>query len=200
MIRKLRGLVEEMDAEGVIINVAGVGYYVLCSLRQRTALRAGEIATLWIETLFRDDRILLLGFPNEEDLKCFRLLTHVQGVGPKLALAILGELPAADLPNIIAREESHLLSSTPGVGARLASRIVNELKEKILEMPSSDISPASDGEEASPPLMPQAVSALVNLGYAEHAAKHAVMQLLHKRGGETPLQDLIRDSLKALAS
>ncbi len=131
MIGKLKGLIDSYGEDYVILDVGGVGYQVHCSGRTLQALPSpGEAAVLSIETYVREDQIKLFGFRSDLEREWFRLLQTVQGVGAKVALAVLGTLPPAELANAIALRDKAAVSRTPGVGPKVAERIVTELKDK----------------------------------------------------------------------
>ena len=131
MIGKLKGLIDSYGEDFVILDVGGVGYQVHCSARTLQALPSpGEAAVLSIETYVREDQIKLFGFRSDIEREWFRLLQTVQGVGAKVALAVLGTLPPADLANAIALRDKAAVTRTPGVGPKVAERIVTELKDK----------------------------------------------------------------------
>jgi Holliday junction DNA helicase RuvA len=204
MIGKLKGVVDSVEADHVVLDVAGVGYEVHCPGRVLAHLpRAGAPATLVIETHVREDAIRLYGFATPAERAWFRLLTTVQGVGAKVALSILGVLSADDLSAAIALQDKVALTRAPGVGRRLAERLVTELKDAAgdLVLPaalggavSSISAPAAD------PAGADAVSALVNLGYAEAQARGAVAAArAGGDGADMPAATLIRLALKELA-
>jgi holliday junction DNA helicase RuvA len=196
MIAKLTGLVDSATGEGAVINVNGVGYLVFCSPRTLARLPAkGAPASLLIETHVREDHIHLYGFADLAERDWFRLLTTVQGVGAKLALAVLGVLGPDDLARSIAAGDKASLSRAPGVGPKLAGRIAAELKDKV---GSIAIGPAlaalpEQGAEAD------AVSALVNLGYRRAEAYQAVATATRRLGVEAPVDQLIRAGLQELS-
>ena len=186
MIGKLKGLIDSYGDDWVIIDVGGVGYLVHCSAKTLTALpQTGEAAAIAIETYVREDQIRLFGFASEAERDWFRLLLGVQGVGTKVALAILGTLGPAELASAIALQDKAQVSRAPGVGPKVAQRIVSELKDKAPAFASVD--PALVGLQdtietgaASPAV--DAVSALVNLGYGQTQAGSAVSAALRKTG------------------
>ena len=139
MIGKLKGLIDSYGEDYVILDVQGVGYQVYCASRTLQALpQTGEAAVLSIETYVREDQIKLFGFRSDMEREWFRLLQTVQGVGAKVALAVLSTLPPADLANAIALRDKVAISRTPGVGAKVAERIVAELKDKAPAFASVD--------------------------------------------------------------
>ncbi len=202
MIGKLKGRVDSHDDDHLIIDVGGVGYLVFAS--SRTLAQCGEIGSaveLLIETHVREDHIHLYGFPNSAERDWFRLLTTVQGVGVRMALNILGVFAPDPLTTIIAAQDKKQLTTVSGVGPKLAERIVTELKNKVGKLPTS----ASIHSFASPGKTPavggvneDAVSALVNLGYARVDAFSAVARIM-QREPESSLDMLIVSGLKELA-
>lgn len=205
MIGKLRGLIDSLSSEGVILDVGGVGYVVFCSARTLAALPSpGEAASLAIETQVREDAIRLYGFLSDEERDWFRLLQNVQGVGAKVALAILGLGPVRELASAIALQDKAAIARAPGVGPRLAARITAELKDKTPAVMSVDPAAAKlAGEEparGTPVAVQDAISALVNLGYGRPQAATAVAAALKVLGEDAEAQALIRRGLKELAA
>ena len=175
MIGKLRGTVDSYGEDFLILDVHGVGYVVQCSTRTLQNLpRVGEAATLAIETQVREDAIRLFGFTSDAERDWFRLLQGVQGVGSKVALAILGVLPPGDLASAIAMQDKTSVARAQGVGPKLAARIVAELKDKAPAFGSVDPIVArlagDDQVAAGPKHVQDAISALVNLGYGRPQA------------------------------
>jgi Holliday junction DNA helicase RuvA len=207
LIAKLTGRIDSISQDGLVLDVNGVGYLVFCSTRTSGAVSgaAGPVS-LAIETHVREDHIHLYGFIDEAERSAFRLLTTVQGVGAKLALAILSTVSADMLAQAIAAGDRAALTQAPGVGPKLALRLLTELKDKVatLAMPmttqalksANDAAPAAD--EASGATA-DAVSALVNLGYGRTEAYSAVVRAAKARGGEASVEVLIRDGLAQLA-
>jgi Holliday junction DNA helicase RuvA len=192
MIGKLRGVIDSYGEDSIILDVNGVGYLVHCSARTLQELpRAGELATLAIETHVREDQIRLFGFSTDVEREWFRLLQTVQGVGTKVALAVLGTLKPADLASAIAMRDKAMVARTPGVGPKVAERIVTELKDKRL-------SGALDEKRAPQPVT-DAVSALVNLGYAQPQAATAIAAAARSAGEGSDVRELIRLGLKELS-
>jgi Holliday junction DNA helicase RuvA len=204
MIGKLRGIVDSYGEDSVILDVGGVGYLVHCSARTLQALPpAGEAATLSIETHVREDQIRLFGFANDVEREWFRLLQTVQGVGVKVALSVLGTLKPADLANAIAMRDKAMIAKSPGVGAKVAERIVTELKDKAPAFAALDpalvrLSGAIEEKSAPQPLR-DAVSALVNLGYGQPQAAAAIAAAAQQAGEGAETAQLIRLGLKELA-
>jgi holliday junction DNA helicase RuvA len=201
MIAQLTGLVDALEDGRCVIDVAGVGYLVHASSRTLAALpRAPEIAKLLIETHVREDAIQLFGFAETGERDWFRLLTTVQGVGPRVALSILSALAPRDLIGAIVGRDQASLTRAPGVGARLAARLLTELKDKVGTMPSSS-GPGIPAQIPRPTgTAGDALSALVNLGYRRPEAQATLARVLDRLGDSAALDAIIRESLKELAS
>jgi Holliday junction DNA helicase RuvA len=198
MIGKLRGIVDALDEDGLIVDVGGVGYVVSASARTLRALpRTGETVTLHVETQVREDSIRLFGFLTTGERDWFRLLQSVQGVGAKVALGILGALPGDALAGAIARQDKATMARAPGVGPKLAARLVLELKDKAPAGLPSDIGLPESG--TLPKVAEDAVLALTGLGYARAQAAMAVAKAQAALGPEAATATLIRAGLKALA-
>lgn len=203
MIGRLRGAVDGQALDHVILDVGGVGYLVFCSPRTLRALPAtGETATLAIETQMREDLIRLYGFSTDVERDWFRLLQGVQGVGSKVALAILGVLSPNDLALAVARGDRTAVSRAPGVGPKLATRIVAELKDKGPAAGDAEgIGLAPElGSGALPTGAEDAVAALVNLGYGRPNAAAAVGRAVSTLGEDAATAALIRHGLKLLSA
>ncbi len=204
MIGKLKGVVDSLHEDHVILDVHGVGYVVACSTRTLQKLpRAGEAAVLAIETQVREDAIRLFGFLSDSERDWFRLLQNVQGVGSKVALAILSIFTPPELTAAIALQDKAAVSRAPGVGPKLAARIVAELKDKAGAFDAVDpLAARLAGEEGEPvgsTAAQEAISALVNLGYGRPQAATAIAASLKAlgEGAETPA--LIRRGLKEVS-
>jgi Holliday junction DNA helicase RuvA len=203
MIGKLTGRLDEIGHGAVIVDVGGVGYEVTVGARTVSRLPAvGESVSLAIDTHMREDAIRLYGFASEHERAWFRALQTVQGVGAKVALAVLGILDANDLANAVALQDKAQVARAPGVGPKVAARIVAELKDKMPALapailPGPGIAlPAALPEGAS---ARDAVSALTNLGYAHAPAAAAISLAVGKAGREARTEELIRLGLKELA-
>jgi holliday junction DNA helicase RuvA len=204
MIGKLRGVIDAYGEDSVVLDVHGVGYLVHCSARTLQSLPApGEAATISIETWVREDQIRLYGFATDLERQWFRILTGVQGVGARVALAVLGTLKVADLANAIALGDKAQIARTPGVGPKLAQRLIIELKDKAPAFANVDPSVVrlqGDLAERRAPLpVSEAVSALVNLGYGEIQASAAIAAAVRSAGDKATTESLIRLGLKELA-
>ena len=199
MIAKLRGMVDSTGDGWAVIDVSGVGYLVFCCGRTLGRLVAGDAASLLIETDMREDRIHLYGFSEAVERDWFRLLTTVQGVGSKVALAILTVLTPDDLVTAIAAADRAAVSRASGVGPKLAARIVSELKDKVGNIALGPASTLSAGAAAGGTATQDAVSALVNLGYSASEALTAVSGGARRLGPEAATEALIRSALGELA-
>lgn len=204
MIGKLKGTIDSYGEDHVILDVHGVGYQVHCPSRILQGLPlAGEAAVLFIETIVREDMIRLYGFGVEAEREWFRILMTVQGVGAKVALGILGILKASEVANAIALGDKATISRAPGVGKRVAERIIAELKDKapglaIVDQGTIAVSQNVADNVAARPVA-EAVSALTNLGYAQAQASGAVAKALQSAGEDATTETLIRLGLKELA-
>jgi holliday junction DNA helicase RuvA len=204
MIGKLKGTVDEIAEDHVVVDVHGVGYVAFCSARTLGNLPGvGEAVVLHIETYVREDMIRLFGFQSHLEREWFRLLQSVQGVGAKVALAVLSTLPPSDLANAIALRDLAMVSRAPGVGKKVAERIVTELKNKAPAFAgeaSGTIGLKQElGEGVAPQPIADAVSALTNLGYSRDMAANAIAAAIKVAGEGADSAKLIRFGLKELA-
>ncbi len=197
MIAHLKGILSATGVDHAVIDVGGVGYFVGCSSRTLSALpSAGEAATLFTEMLVAEDFIRLVGFARADERDWFRLLTGVQGVGSRVALAILSAFEPADLSRAIAAQDKAMVARANGVGPKLAERIVRELKDKVggvvLGTPSAGTAaPTGAGADA--------VSALLNLGFKPVEAGNAVAAAEEELGAGATLDALVRLALRKAA-
>jgi Holliday junction DNA helicase RuvA len=204
MIGKLKGIIDSYGEDFIVLDVGGVGYLVHCSARTLQSLPGtGQPVTLSIETHVREDQIKLFGFLSDVEREWFRLLQTVQGVGAKVALSVLGTLKPADLASAIAMRDKAAIARTPGVGPKVAERIVTELKDKAPAYAALDpavirLSGAVEDKRAPQPLA-DAVSALVNLGYGQPQAAAAIAAAARSAGEGADAARLIRLGLKELA-
>jgi Holliday junction DNA helicase RuvA len=199
MIAKLAGVIDQIGPEAAVIDVGGVGYLAFCSTRTLGRLPAvGAPASVLIETHVREDHIHLYGFLDAAERDSFRQLMTVQGVGARLALAILSVVVPEELGAAILAQDKASLMRADGVGARLAARIVNELRDKVgvtaARPPVATIPSVADAGPAA-----DAVSALVNLGYRRAEAFGAVATAARRLGGSADAGALIRAGLQELA-
>ena len=204
MIGKLKGIIDSYGEDFIIVDVNGVGYVVHCSARTLQALPAtGDPVSLAIETHVREDQIRLFGFLSDVEREWFRLLQTVQGVGAKVALSVLSTLKPGDLASAIALRDKAMVARTPGVGPKVAERIVTELKDKAPAYADVDpavirLSGAVEDRRAPQPIA-DAVSALVNLGYGQPQAAAAIAAATRNAGEGADTARLIRLGLKELA-
>jgi Holliday junction DNA helicase RuvA len=204
VIGKLKGRIDSYGEDYVILDVGGVGYQVHCAARTLQTLPSpGEAAVLAIETYVREDQIRLFGFRSDTEREWFRLLQTVQGVGAKVALAVLSTLPPAELANAIALRDKAAVARTPGVGPKVAERIVTELKDKTpafatVDPAAANLAGAID-ERSAPQPVADAISALVNLGYGQPQAAAAIAQASRSAGEGAETAALIRLGLKELS-
>ncbi len=204
MIGKLKGVVDSYGEDCIVLDVNGVGYLVHCSPRTLQELPpVGQAASLSIETHVREDQLRLFGFMSDVDREWFRLLQTVQGVGAKVALSVLGTLKPADLASAIAMRDKATVARAPGVGPKVAERIVTELKDKApayagIDLALVHLSGALDEKRAPQPVA-DAVSALVNLGYGGPQAASAVAAAARNAPAGADAASLIQLGLKELA-
>lgn len=207
MIGKLRGIIDTIQTETIILDVSGVGYLVACSGHTLRKLPGkGEAATLLIDTKIAEDRFDLYGFLEEAERQWYRELIKINGVSAKTAMTILSTLTPSQLNNAIAAQDASALKKANGIGPKLATRIVTELKDKFVELTGSASMPNHSGATKTPDtadgtasILPDAVSALVNLGYARSEAFAALQSVLQNKP-DVALGDLIRLGLKQLAT
>ena len=207
MIAKLKGIIDSKGEDWLVIDVSGVGYLVECSARTLSALPGpGEAAQVFTRMLVSETAIRLAGFATAAERDWYGILSNVQGVGPKVALALLSALSPAELSSAIAMNDAAMLARAQGVGPKLARRIASELKDKVPAFAA-----VTDGAQAqfaqvagaldanAPSAASDAVSALVNLGYGQAQAGAAVATVLAEAGEKADAAHLIRLALKALA-
>jgi holliday junction DNA helicase RuvA len=201
MIGKLKGIIDSVGEDFVILDVQGVGYILHCSGRTLRKLpRPGEAMALAVETQMREDSIKLFGFVSDAERDWFRLLQSVQGVGSKVALAVQTVLDVTELASAIAHQDKAAIARAPGVGPKLAARIIAELKDKADLSAMGDLILSEATSTGSQPAAAQdALSALVNLGYGRPQAAAAVAASLAALGDSAPAPELIRFGLKELA-
>ena len=200
MIAKLAGIIDHIGPGEVVIDVGGVGYLVFCSARTIGRLPPpGSAARLLIETHVREDHIHLYGFADAEEREWFGRLTTVQGVGARLAVAILSVLTPEQLALTIAAQDKALLTRAEGVGAKLAARIVNELHDRIVNGAVAPMPSAATVHEVVSGAAADAVSALINLGYGRTEAFTAIAAAAQRLGAGAATDSLIRTGLQELA-
>ena len=196
MIAKLRGLLDSFSSDHAVLDVNGVGYLVFASTRTLSAMGAlGSEVVLHTQMQVSEDDIRLIGFATAEERDWFRLLTSVQGVGARVALAILSALTVDELHRAIASGDNAMVARSQGVGPKLAQRIVNELKDKAgaVALGGGGIAPAA---QPAGSLGADAASALLNLGFRPAEAAAAVARAEEELGAGATLDALVRVALK----
>lgn len=193
MIAKISGTLEHKVPGEVIVNVGGVGYHIFIPLSVFYRLpEVGETVSLHVHTHLREDALQLFGFLEQQEKQVFLLLNGVVGIGPKLAINILSGIPADDLARALKEGDQPRLLSIPGVGKKLAERMVVELRDKFLTLPSEEVGQA-DGSQ----LMRDAVSALVNLGYRRGEAEKSVRDIAQRE--KVTLEEVLKHALRRLS-
>ena len=201
MIAKLTGLLDATGDGWVVIDVGGVGYLVSCSGKTLSQLSAGQSVSLLIETHVREDAIQLFGFVHADEKLWFRLLTTVQGVGAKAALAVLSVLAPEELVHAIATGDRTAITRASGVGPKLAARVISELKDKVSTLSAGAPLAAVPANRSLPATIEgDAVSALVNLGFKPLEARTAVIQAAARLGTDAKVEALIRGGLAELTT
>ncbi|MCK6624793.1 MAG: Holliday junction branch migration protein RuvA [Anaerolineae bacterium] len=192
MIGSLRGEIIDKEEGALLIEVGGVGYYVQSPATLVDLLEVGVKTQLFIHTYVREQELTLFGFPDKDELELFRTLLKVQGIGPKVALAILSHIPAETLRQAIAREEAALLARVPGIGPKKAKQIVFALKDKVgYEDIFVSATPITDSDS-------EVIAALTSLGYSVIEAQAALQQLPKEARGES-IEEKVRLALSSLA-
>ncbi len=201
MIGKLTGIVDEVGEDWLILDVGGVGYLVSCSGHTlRKVPDNGQVLSLLIDTYVREDQLRLFGFVTADERDWFRLLQSVQGVGARHAMAMLGSIGPDGLADAIALEDKKALTKAPGVGPKLAGRIASELRDKAPSPAKlAPVLAATNAEGGGGSPVRDAVSALVNLGYAQAQAATAIAVAARELDEGAKTQALIRVGLKELA-
>lgn len=193
MIAKISGALDQKVPGEVIVDVGGVGYHVLIPLSVFYRLpEVGREVSLYIHTHLREDALQLFGFLEQEEKRVFLLLNSVTGIGPKLALNILSGIPAEELARALKDGDQPRLLSIPGVGKKLAERMIVELRDKFLALPMEEA-----GRSGGSQVMRDAVSALVNLGYRQGDAEKSVREIT--RNGEKTLPEVLKEALRRLS-
>ena len=205
MIAKLTGKITRANNESVIIDVNGVGYLVFCSAKTLEVVSKNEeVTSLLVETHVREDHIHLFGFFEEAEQNCFKILTTVQGVGARVALGILSSWSPDKLANAISAGDKNLITKAPGVGPKLAARIITELKDKMGSVYESQIitnyGQKSVNKKVDEGVISDVISALENLGYQRGNAYAASLAAADRLGDSVSLQVLIREALSELSA
>ncbi|AIL13254.1 hypothetical protein IM40_06715 [Candidatus Paracaedimonas acanthamoebae] len=200
MISKLTGVIDSTHDNSAVIDVNGVGYSVLCSQKTLSKFgKSGEAITLFTEMIVREDFMQLYGFKTSEEREWFRLFLSVQGVGMKVALAILSIAEPHQFASAIMNQDKNFFAQAEGVGPKLAMRLVHELKDKVnKQMPFGNVD-TSAALSLPTVALQDALSALTNLGYKLAEAQEALNFAQQKAGKDATIEDLIRFSLTKLA-
>ncbi len=199
MIAKLTGLLDDFGPDWAVIDVAGVGYLVHCSAKTLSALGVrGDAVTLFTDLQVSENDMRLIGFASGAEREWFRLLTAVQGVGSKVALAILSALSTEELQRACAGGDAAMVARAQGVGPKLAGRIVNELKDKAGGLPPA-LGAAAAAAIPAGSVSADAISALQNLGFKPQVASAAVAHAVGELGDDVGLNDLVRVALRKAA-
>lgn len=211
MIGKLRGIVDTIETEFMILDVGGVGYKVLCSAATlRNLPSKNEASTLFIETMVREDAFNLYGFLTQSEQNAFKQLIKVGGVGNKVALSILGSLTPEQIVHAVTMQDKSLFQQVSGVGPKMATRLVNELKDSITsDILGSDVAmipstPQTTSKDATNSVtatdVQDAISALINLGYQRDIAYKVVTKVNQESDKPLDAGELIRIALKEFAT
>ncbi len=205
MIGKLKGLIEDYGDDHVLIDVNGVCFLAYCSAKTLGRLPGkGGFAELFTEMVVREDLVRLFGFADQAERAWFALLTDVQGVGARVALAILSVLTPSELASAIALQDKAMVERANGVGPKLAQRIVSELKGKLPDLDGIDAGTLglqqALGAGAAKSNIADAVSALTHLGYSGQQASAALARIVAREGDDLPTEKLIRLGLRELST
>lgn len=202
MIASLTGRVARIELDALVLEVQGVGYLVRTTPQALAATRHGAELTLHTEMVVREDSLTLYGFPHPEETEIFRIVQSVSGIGPRIALAVLAVLEPDELRRAVAQEDTRTITRTPGIGPKVAGRMILELKGR-LGAPATPAEPAADTEAPQAPhgeIDADVIEALVGLGWPEKAAAGAVATAREDAGGQVDAAALLRRALRTLAS
>ena len=202
MIAMLTGKIVYKGISHIVVDVGGVGYRVFIPLTTFYVLPgADEMVALHIHTSVKEDAIHLFGFYTLQERELFQLMISVSGIGPKIAMGILSGISAQELLDAISGGQVAKLITIPGVGRKMAERLILELKEKVLKKVAADQIPAGDPQKRlSDAVREDVLSALVNLGYKQNAAKDALDKAASELPGEPAMDQLLKKALKMLAN
>ncbi len=195
MIARLKGIIDSVAENWLVLDVNGVGYQLYCSQRTLSSLpNTGSAFVLYVETIVREDFINLYGFAEVNERDWFRILLSVQGVGMRAAMAILSVLSPEELDQSIVTQNKAAITRADGIGPKLATRIINELKDKVGSLPHLTTSNTFTGSQQS-----DAISALVNLGYRQIDAVEAINRANQECAGDVNVETLVRIGLSRLS-
>ena len=192
MYEYLNGIVANVEEDYIVIDINGVGFKVVTSKNTIINSKLNENLKLYTQFIMRDDSATIYGFQNKYELELFKLLITVSGVGPKAAMSLLSSLKTEQLVGAIALKNPKELTIAPGIGKKLAERVILELKDKI----EKDIDFPQEASSSENDSVAQAVEALISLGYNYNEAKQAVLKVKDK---EKPVDTLIKDALKQIS-
>mgnify|MGYP003640246210 CR=1 FL=1 len=198
MIYFLKGIVEEMGDKSLAMDVNGVGYLAFCSSKTLASLAVGEVTKLHIHSHIREQEFTLFGFGTTEERECFQLLTSVNGVGPKVGLAILSALTSNEIVTAIVNGDGKMMARANGVGPKLGDRIVLELSGKVGSISAIPTATTSAVHAKASGVNAEVVSALSNLGYKPAQAEKAVLGALETTGADASFDDLFKASLQEM--
>lgn len=200
MIGKLRGIIDSIFEEYLILDVNGVGYRVFCSSKTLSSVEVGTEISLTIQTIVREDAIMLFGFLSSNEKSCFEMLCKVNGIGAKVGLKIMGALTIEEILTAIDSEDSKMFCRAPGVGQKIASRIIIELKNIRKNIDTTGINISSTVKNTTikhDNRMQDALSALENLGYQKNVAYNIIVDILKDRE-DIVIESLITEALKKI--
>jgi Holliday junction DNA helicase RuvA len=201
MIANIKGILIQKSVNSIVIDVHGIGYHVfvpLCTFYELPDI--GLPVSLKIHTHVKEDAIQLFGFQTSEEKEVFQLMISVAGIGPRLATNILSGISAPELARAVCAEDLRKLVSIPGIGKKMADRMIFELKDKLLKILLVEAEPLPGaGEDSSERIKEDALSALVNLGYKSSVAKDVVEKVIEESDGDVALEPLLKKALKMLA-
>lgn len=198
MIAKLSGTLAHKVPGEVIVDVGGVGYHLFISLGVFYRLpEIGRPLSLFVHTHVREDALQLFGFLENHEKQAFLMMTGVNGIGPKLAVSILSGIPSTELIRAIREGNQVRLVSVPGVGKKLAERMIVELKDKLITLPDGGSRDGLDGQDGSSQLIRDVVSALVNLGYRRMESEKIVREVV--QGEQGNLEGVLKETLRRLS-
>ncbi len=195
MIGKLKGLVDSVYDDHLILDVSGVGYLIFCSAKTIAQTNCGELAEFFIETHVREDHFHLYGFSSLEEKQAFVTLQTVKGVGTKMALALLSTISPEEIQHALNTKDTSTFSAVSGVGNKLAERIITELKDKLISTKTLIVSSSKSLTNSKKPISDDAISALINLGINKIDAQNRVSSIL-ATNEQITINDLIRLALR----
>ncbi len=199
MIGRLRGIIDVVEDDHIILDVGGVGYLVFCSGNALRKLpEKGAEVSFFIETHVREDHFHLYGFLDKAEQEWFLTLNGVQGVGTRMAMAILSAMTPQQIINALVLQDKAAFKAISGVGPKLSERLITELKSKVKNMQAETLSPAATKALSGSASTHDAISALINLGYSRGEAYNVISRISGKNE-KLEVSELIREGLKELA-